>query len=85
MTERELAYSRAVAAEKTLCEMGYTYGGGELWSPPLGKEPNWGLVEEWQHEAQKYKARAAALAKMLEAIVKVNTADFKGWKERRMV
>jgi hypothetical protein len=71
-----------IAAVKTLNQMGYTYHGGELWVPPLGKEPNWGLVEMWQHEAQRYKARAASLAKMLDAVVETNTAEFKTWNER---
>lgn len=29
------------AAIKTLENLGYTYHGGELWKPPLGKRPEW--------------------------------------------
>ena len=33
------------AAFKTLDSLGYTYKGGELWQPPLGKPPNFNLID----------------------------------------
>ena len=32
------------AAVKTLENKGYTYHGGEIWKPPLGKPPNFKLI-----------------------------------------
>jgi len=36
---------KAEAAFKTLEMNGYNYEGGELWVPPLGKPPNFDLVD----------------------------------------
>ena len=33
------------AAQKTLEGLGYTYHGGELWKPPLGRAPGFALVD----------------------------------------
>ena len=38
------------AAVATLIQLGYTYRGGMLWVPPIGKAPNWSLLDQKQHQ-----------------------------------
>lgn len=37
LTVSTATVNRMLAAERTLSQLGYTYEGGELWKPPLGK------------------------------------------------
>lgn len=34
------------SAVKTLEALGYTYSGGELWKPPIGKAPDFNLMDK---------------------------------------
>lgn len=34
------------SAVKTLEALGYTYNGGELWKPPIGKTPDFNLIDK---------------------------------------
>ena len=50
------------SAEKTLSQMGYTTEGGEYWKPPLGKAPDFDLlnslhmqIEALQADAERYR------------------------------
>ena len=46
-------HSEKAAAVKTLERKGYTYNGGELWKPPLGKPPDFDLLDYWKAKAGK--------------------------------
>ena len=40
------------SAAKTLENLGYSYNGGDLWKPPLGKPPNFSLIDYWRIRAE---------------------------------
>ncbi|WP_247842552.1 hypothetical protein [Pseudomonas sp. MWU12-3103b] len=42
--DEQLDSDSAAAALRTLIGMGYSYNGGQLWKPPLGKAPDFNLV-----------------------------------------
>ncbi len=45
----------AQSAVKTLEQLGYTYHGGELWKPPLGKAPDFNLIDLYRADAERYR------------------------------
>lgn len=47
---------KGAAAIKTLESLGYTYNGGELWKPPLGKKPDHITSEPLPFDLEKAKA-----------------------------
>ena len=58
--------ARLQAATRTLEHLGYTYHGGELWKPPVGKPPNFDLlsakdaeIERLKSEVSKYRTKYA--------------------------
>ena len=63
------------SAERTLINLGYSYKGGELWKPPVGKAPNFSLIdrlnkriEDLDFERKKaFKARSDYFNKFKEA------------------
>lgn len=46
------------SAEKTLLQLGYTNEGGEYWRPPIGKAPDFDLVDVWRTKAEALQADA---------------------------
>jgi hypothetical protein len=44
---------RLQSAAKTLSRMGYTDNGGELWKPPLGKKPDFDLIDQLRAEIER--------------------------------
>ena len=50
--------SKNTAAIATLERMGYTYHGGELWKPPLGKALDFDLVDRIHARMEAAEARA---------------------------
>lgn len=52
---------RAKSAIKTLEQLGYTNHGGEFWKPPIGKAPDFDLIDS-------IRAERDALAAKLEAV-----------------
>ena len=52
-TVENCTFNEMVAAIRTLERKGYTYQGGELWKPPLGKQPSFVMLDYWQARAEK--------------------------------
>jgi len=48
VADRDRQKARAEKAEQTLLNAGYTYNGGELWKPPLGKIPDFDLIDRYK-------------------------------------
>ena len=46
------------AAKRTLENLGYTYKGGKVWKPPLGKAPDFDLLNEQRERADRYREKA---------------------------
>lgn len=46
---------RAESAIKTLEQLGYANEGGELWKPPLGKTPDFNLIDSLMADAERYR------------------------------
>jgi hypothetical protein len=44
---------RLQSAAKTLSRLGYTDNGGELWKPPLGKKPDFDLIDQLRAEIER--------------------------------
>lgn len=51
---------RLRSAATTLIHLGYTDKGGEQWKPPLGKKPDFALIDSLRAENEKLKAQLAA-------------------------
>ena len=51
--------NKNTAAIATLERMGYTYHGGELWKPPLGKAPDFDLIDRIHARMEAAEARAS--------------------------
>ena len=49
----KLAREAEQSAIKTLEQLGYTYHGGELWKPPLGKAPEFNLIDSLRADAER--------------------------------
>lgn len=49
----KLAREAEQSAVKTLEQLGYTYHGGELWKPPLGKAPDFNLIDSLRADAER--------------------------------
>lgn len=49
----------ASAAIKTLQSIGYTYQGGEFWKPPIGKAPNFDLIDSLHARIAELNAQQA--------------------------
>lgn len=58
---KEVQQAEALAAIKTLQHLGYSYHGAEMWKPPIGKKPNFDLLDT-------KGARIAELEAELEAV-----------------
>lgn len=54
---------KATAAIATLERLGYTHNGGYFWKPPLGKVPDFDLVDHWRAKAEVLRAQVEALTK----------------------
>lgn len=50
---------RQRSAVTTLIHLGYTDKGGEQWKPPLGKKPDFDLIDSLRTENEKLKAQLA--------------------------
>ncbi len=66
---------RLRAAEKTLQNLGYRHDGGELWRPPLGKKPDFNLIDQ-------LKAENEALSYLLKRFVDGEHDDAEDQNER---
>lgn len=62
-----------VAAIRTLERLGYTHSGGELWRPPLGKRPDFDLLDAKQAEIERLRAELADLRE--QAVDAAETRD----------
>lgn len=51
----------AQSAVKTLEQLGYTYHGGELWKPPLGKAPDFSLIDSLRAENEALRKEIAEI------------------------
>jgi len=49
-----------VAAVQTLQRLGYTWRGGELWAPPIGKRPDFNLIDRLKAERDDARSALAA-------------------------
>lgn len=47
---------RLQAASRTLSKLGYTDCGGELWKPPLGKKPDFDLIDSLRNQIDRLLA-----------------------------
>ena len=61
ISDTKLIESSISAALRTLAHLKYTYHGGELWKPPLGKKPNFNLVERLRDELDEAKDEISCL------------------------
>jgi hypothetical protein len=61
-------WTRESAAEDTLKRLGYEWRGGELWAPPVGKRPDFNLIDKLVIERDAAQVRAARTAAILVAI-----------------
>lgn len=64
------------AAAATLEKLGYTYHGGELWKPPLGKPPHWAL--------QPYQLAVMAMVDATNPSVPEDDLPLPEWAERQV-
>ena len=55
----KLAREAEQSAVKTLEQLGYTYHGGELWKPPLGKAPDFNLIDLYRADAERWRYSVA--------------------------
>jgi hypothetical protein len=56
--DEQLDSDSAAAALRTLIGMGYSYNSGQLWKPPLGKSPDFNLIDSLRAriaELERYK------------------------------
>jgi cell division protein FtsB len=58
----------AQSAVKTLEQLGYTYHGGELCKPPLGKAPDFSLIDSLRAENEALQQKVCDLRHKLETI-----------------
>lgn len=58
----QAAQPEATAAIKTLQNLGYTYHGAELWKPPIGKVPDFDLIDSLRNRISELEASQAAPA-----------------------
>lgn len=66
---------KAAAAVATLERLGYTHTGGELWRGPLGKVPNFDMVDHWRAKADELSAQVEALTKYIRPVYLVATGE----------
>lgn len=64
------------AAAATLEKLGYTYHGGEVWKPPLGKPPHWAL--------QPYQSAVMAMVDAARPSVREDDLPLPEWAERQV-
>lgn len=60
--EAEPRSGRYAAAVRTLTAMGYTWGGGEQWKPPIGHAPDFNLIDSLRATNTKLEADLVAEA-----------------------
>lgn len=57
VAERRHKPARDVAAVRTLAEMGYDWHGGEQWKPPIGKAPDFDLIDSLRTRITELEAQ----------------------------
>ena len=62
LASSQAAQREATAAIKTLQNLGYTYNDAELWKPPIGKVPDFDLVDSLRNRISELEASQAAPA-----------------------
>ena len=62
LASSQAAQREATAAIKTLQNLGYTYHDAELWKPPIGKVPDFDLVDSLRNRISELEASQAAPA-----------------------
>lgn len=65
------------AAAATLEKLGYTYHGGEVWKPPLGKPPHWAL--------QPYQLAVMAMVDATNPSIPEDDLPLPEWAERQVI
>ena len=62
-------HPRDAAAQATLKHLGYTYEGGEQWKPPLGKKPDFDLIDALHAEVERLTAERDALREFAQWLI----------------
>lgn len=82
---RSISERRNIAACVTLERLGYTWGGGAEWKPPLGQAPNFDLLDAARAEIEELRLQLASFNQVLhgeyarvdiEAIAKAARGEF---------
>ncbi|MFL3604255.1 hypothetical protein ACJU4I_10805 [Pseudomonas aeruginosa] len=62
--------SLELSAVRTLEALGYTYHGGEQWKPPIGKAPDFDLIDSLRAEVERLRADTSSMRGSLNAYSK---------------
>jgi len=73
--------SETVAAVCTLGQLGYAYHGGEQWKPPLGKAPDFGLVNTLRDRISELQAELEAVGAGGVQALSAGPAVPEGWRD----
>jgi hypothetical protein len=65
---------RLQAAKSTLDRIGYIDNGGQLWKPPIGKKPDFDLIDQLKGDVEALRECVEDLALSLECEVKARYA-----------
>ena len=64
-----------MAGAATLKRLGYTYEGGIEWQPPLGKAPDWNLMDRLHERAERAEAERDVLANRIMDMLDTSCPD----------